>query len=90
MIQLFPRHYSTVTMMAAAADGTGEKLFSYKLKWLRHAGAMPAAMVPAMPAAALRHLTAMWKPDFTDNVISPNKLVDNNRSFGYLFKKFGL
>ena len=48
-------------------DGCGcrrylEKWFPYRLKWLRHAGGMPAAMVPAMPAAALRHLTAIWKP----------------------------
>ena len=35
MIQLFPGHYGTVTIMVAAAGGTGRNNFN-KLKWFLH------------------------------------------------------
>ena len=50
IIQLFPGHCGTVTMMVVAAGGSwrsGLHISSYVC-------GMPAAMVPAMPVAALR------------------------------------
>ena len=47
MIQLFTGHYATVTMVAAAAGGTGRS--GFHISW--NGWGMPAAMVPA---AALR------------------------------------
>ena len=58
MIQLFPGHGGTVTMMVAAAGGTGRSCFHLN----GNGCGMPAVMVTAMPAAALRHLTVLWKP----------------------------
>ena len=54
IIQLFPGHYRNYDH--CGCPRFREKLFPYRLRWLRHAGGIPAAMVPAMPAVALQHL----------------------------------
>ena len=56
-------------------QGSSDPLWG-PLKWLWHAGGMPAAMVPAMPAAALRHVTAIWNPGY--NIIRRKKIKTKN------------
>ena len=50
---------------------------------------MAAAMVPAMPAAALRHLTAIWKPGFKEhketmkNSMSHKSMEEQHEAVGF-------
>ena len=57
-IQLSPGNHSIITMIVEVASGARRSGFHRSLIGC----SMPAAMVPAMPVAALWHLTAIWKP----------------------------
>ena len=80
MILLFPCHYYTVTMMIAAAGGTERSGFHLS----GNGCGMPAAMVSAMPVAALRHLAAIWTPGYNSRNGASFNLHQNAYILRYL------
>ena len=72
-------------MMVVAAGGTGG---FQNLEWLQHTGGMLGVIVPAMPVAALQHLTSMWKPGLADEFSTFENVFENEYKAKVYFEAF--